>query len=137
MIATEADEVDEQWADVKKLHHIVRTPTWIPPPWRQAQVMAGRGQMLKEIAVDDKENFTAEQIQKFHDDEEFYQKFVRSIEKDTGSNFHMVWLPVYLLPSRLKVQTSLLTRATDGQGRRRPGFCDCENERIHAVHARR
>lgn len=59
--------------------------------------MAGNGQMLKEIAVDDKENFTAEQIQKFHDDEEFYQKFVRSIEKDTGSNFQMVWLPVYLL----------------------------------------
>ncbi|KAF3762532.1 FAD/NAD(P)-binding domain-containing protein [Cryphonectria parasitica EP155] len=73
----------------KKLYHIVRTPTWIPPPWRQAQIAAGRGQMLKEIAVDEKENFTPEQLQRFQDDEELYRKFVKSIEKDTGSNFAM------------------------------------------------
>ncbi|PSR97543.1 hypothetical protein BD289DRAFT_458937 [Coniella lustricola] len=75
--------------DVKKLCHIVRTPTWIPPPWRQAQVMAGRGQMIKQVAVDDKENFTSEQIQKFLNDEDFYQNFVKSMEKDTASNFGM------------------------------------------------
>lgn len=78
--------------DVKKLYHIVRTPTWIPPPWRQAQAMMGGGQMLKEISLDAKENFTAEQIRRFEDDPEFYRRFVKGIEKDTSGNFRLVRL---------------------------------------------
>lgn len=78
--------------DVKKLYHIVRTPTWIPPPWRQAQAMMGGGQMLKEISLDAKENFTAEQIQRFGDDPDFYRRFVKGIEKDTSGNFRLVRL---------------------------------------------
>lgn len=50
----------------------------------------GRGEMLKQINVDDKEDFTPEQIQKFKDDGEFYRNFVRSIENATGANFAMV-----------------------------------------------
>ncbi|KAG8165099.1 hypothetical protein KVR01_005374 [Diaporthe batatas] len=76
--------------DVKKLYHIVRTPTWIPPPWRQAQAMMGGGQMLKEIDLDAKENFTPEQIMRFEDDSDFYKRFVKSIEKDTSGNFRLV-----------------------------------------------
>lgn len=76
--------------DVKKLHHVVRTPTWIPPPWRQGQAMMGGGQMLKEISLDEKENFIPEQIRRFQDDTDFYRRFVKGIEKDTSGNFRLV-----------------------------------------------
>lgn len=46
--------------------------------------------MLKEITIDDNENFTQEQIQRFQDDDEFYRRFVESLEKDTSGNFRMV-----------------------------------------------
>lgn len=54
--------------------------------------------MLKEIAVDENEDFPPEQIQRFKDDEEFYRRFVKSIEKDTSGNFRMVRLPLFLAP---------------------------------------
>lgn len=76
--------------DVKKLYHIVRTPTWVPPPWIQGQAMMGGGQMLKEISLDAKENFTPEQIRKFEDDADFYRRFVKGIEKDTSGSFKLV-----------------------------------------------
>lgn len=76
-----------------KIYHIVRTPTWIPPPWRQATVQSGGGQMLHEISVDDKENFPKEQVQRFKDDDEFYRRFVKGIEKDTSGGFRMVRRP--------------------------------------------
>lgn len=48
--------------------------------------------MLKDISVDENENFPQEQIQRFKDDEEFYRRFVKGIEKDTSGNFRMVRL---------------------------------------------
>lgn len=48
--------------------------------------------MLKEISLDAKENFTAEQIRRFEDDPEFYRRFVKGIEKDTSGNFRLVRL---------------------------------------------
>lgn len=48
--------------------------------------------MLKEISVDENENFPQEQIQRFKDDEEFYRRFVKGVEKDTSGNFRMVRL---------------------------------------------
>ncbi|KAL1864437.1 hypothetical protein Daus18300_007669 [Diaporthe australafricana] len=76
--------------DVKKLYHVVRTPTWIPPPWRQGQAMMGGGQMLKEISLDEKENFPPEQIRRFADDLDFYRRFAKGIEKDTSGNFRLM-----------------------------------------------
>lgn len=96
---------------MKKLYHIVRTPTWIPPPWRQAQVQAGGGQMLKEITVDEKENFPPEQIQRFKEDKEFYRRFVKGIEKDTGGNFRIV------RRTALNPPTTLLTSPSDSARR--------------------
>lgn len=46
--------------------------------------------MLKEISVDEEENFPQDQIQRFKDDDAFYQKFVKGIEKDTSGGFRMV-----------------------------------------------
>lgn len=48
--------------------------------------------MIKEVAVDDKEDFTQEQIQRFKDDDDFYRRFVKGIEKDTSGGFRMVSL---------------------------------------------
>lgn len=48
--------------------------------------------MLKEITLDEKENFPPEQIQSFKDDQDFYRKFVKGIEKDTIGNFRLVRL---------------------------------------------
>lgn len=53
-------------------------------------MMMGGGQMLKEINLDEKENFTPDQIQIFKDDLEFYKRFVKGIEKDTSGNFRLV-----------------------------------------------
>lgn len=59
--------------------------------------------MLKEISVDENENFPQEQIQRFQDDEEFYRRFVKGIEKDTSGNFRMVRLfPMPFGPLRLQ-----------------------------------
>lgn len=49
--------------------------------------------MLKEISVDQSENFPEDQIQRFKDDDEFYQRFVKGIEKDTSGGFRMVSEP--------------------------------------------
>jgi hypothetical protein len=53
-------------------------------------MMMGGGQMLKEINLDEKENFTPDQIQTFKDDLDFYKRFVKGIEKDTSGNFQLV-----------------------------------------------
>lgn len=64
--------------------------------------------MLKEITVDEKEDFPPEQIQRFKDDEEFYQKFVKGIEKDTAGNFRIVRHTAMETPSPLLAPTSPL-----------------------------
>lgn len=46
--------------------------------------------MLQEVSVDEHENFPQDQIQRFKDDEDFYRRFVKGIEKDTSGNFRMV-----------------------------------------------
>lgn len=46
--------------------------------------------MLKEISVDEEENFPQDQIESFKDDDEFYRRFVKGIEKDTSGGFRMV-----------------------------------------------
>lgn len=46
--------------------------------------------MLKEISLDEKENFTPDQIRRFETDSDFYRRFVKGIEKDTSGNFRLV-----------------------------------------------
>lgn len=78
---------------VKKLHHFVRTPTWVTPPRTMAIKMMGSPaqEMLSQIEfADEKENFSAEQIERFKSDPEFYKKFVKAIERDINGAFPMV-----------------------------------------------
>ncbi|KAI1773983.1 FAD/NAD(P)-binding domain-containing protein [Hypoxylon cercidicola] len=78
--------------DVKKLYHFVRTPTWIIPPRRITMMLMGgpAKSILEQIEFDEKENFSQRQIEKFKTDPVFYHKFVKVIERDINSVFH-IW----------------------------------------------
>ncbi|XDG06882.1 hypothetical protein ABKA04_006497 [Annulohypoxylon sp. FPYF3050] len=78
--------------DVKKLYHFVRTPTWVIPP-RIVSMMTMGGpakDILSEIELDEKENFTQRQIEKFKTDPAFYRKFVKTIEQDSNGTFALI-----------------------------------------------
>ncbi|KAI2780749.1 FAD/NAD(P)-binding domain-containing protein [Daldinia loculata] len=77
---------------VKKLYHFVRTPTWIiPPRILSMKVMGGPAKdILGEIELDEKENFTQRQIERFKSDPAFYRKFIKTIEKDSNGAFALV-----------------------------------------------
>ncbi|KAK7988530.1 Cytochrome c oxidase polypeptide 5 [Apiospora arundinis] len=78
--------------DVKKLYHCVRTPTWVIPP-RIMTMMALNGPakaVLGQIEMDDKENFSQAQIEKFRSQPELYRHFVKSIERDINGTFPII-----------------------------------------------
>ncbi|CAK7228412.1 hypothetical protein SBRCBS47491_006896 [Sporothrix bragantina] len=75
------------YPQVKKLVHVVRTPTWILPPRVQIFAMGPAAEMINNIELDDDENFTPEQVARFQSDPAFYRSFVKTIEKETNSNF--------------------------------------------------
>ncbi|KAK3906964.1 hypothetical protein C8A05DRAFT_40295 [Staphylotrichum tortipilum] len=75
----------------EKLYNIFRTPTWVLPPRIQAwKVMGQAGRILSEIEMDAKENFSAETIEKFQLDPEFYREFVRKVEVEVNNAFPVV-----------------------------------------------
>lgn len=76
--------------DVKRLVHVVRTPTWIIPPRVQVFAMGAAGPMLKQIQMDEQENFSPEQIEKFKTDPELYKTFVKTIEKEVNGAFPII-----------------------------------------------
>ncbi|KAI2619355.1 FAD/NAD(P)-binding domain-containing protein [Hypomontagnella submonticulosa] len=77
--------------DVKKLYHFVRTPTWIIPPRIMSMIQMGgpAKDILGEIEMDEKENFTPRQIEKFKSDPAFYRKFIKIIEQDSNGAFQI------------------------------------------------
>lgn len=91
--------------------------------------MTGGGQMLKEISLDEKENFTPEQIQRFKDDVDFYTRFVKGIEKDTSGNFRVVWSDYYL--SQALDSADHLTLHLGCQGRAFTRNGQCQNQGVH------
>ena len=52
--------------------------------------MGAAGEILKEIDIDDQENFSKEQIDKFNTDPDFYRRFVKAIEKEVNGAFPIV-----------------------------------------------
>lgn len=83
--------VPEIQPGVEKLYHIVRTPTWVIPPRRQTWLMMGKAkEILSEIKVDEKENFSEETIARFESDPAFYRKFVRDTEREVNNAFPVV-----------------------------------------------
>lgn len=62
------------------------------------KVMGGPAKdILGEIELDEKENFTQRQIERFKSDPAFYHKFIKTIEKDSNGAFALV--RTYLLPA--------------------------------------
>ena len=49
--------------------------------------------ILGQIELDEKENFTQRQIEKFKADPAFYRKFVKTIEQDSNGAFAVVRKP--------------------------------------------
>ncbi|KAK4217664.1 hypothetical protein QBC37DRAFT_39521 [Rhypophila decipiens] len=75
----------------KKISHIIRTPTWLPPPRIQAWKMTGQAQdIMGEIHLDEKENFSRETIARFKTDPEFYHRFVKAIEVELNKTLPIV-----------------------------------------------
>ncbi|KAI1811259.1 hypothetical protein GGS20DRAFT_588689 [Poronia punctata] len=74
---------------VEKVYHFVRTPTWVLPPRRMAMMMMNgpAKPILGQLEIDEKEDFSAAQIEKFQDDPEFYRKFVKAVELDINGAF--------------------------------------------------
>lgn len=68
--------------------------------------------MLKEITIDEQENFSPEQINKFQEDEDFYRRFVKGIEKDSSGNFRLVGLLLCQV-FRIRIQRADLFRPDD------------------------
>lgn len=55
------------------------------------KIMGGPAkEILSEIELDEKENFSAAQIEKFKADPEYYRKFVKTIEEDLCGAFSVV-----------------------------------------------
>ena len=77
-------------ADVQKLVHVIRTPTWVIPPRVQVFAMGAAGEVLKEIEMDREENFSQAQIDKFRSDPQLYRRFVKAIEREVNGAFPIV-----------------------------------------------
>ncbi|KAK7969302.1 hypothetical protein PG996_002260 [Apiospora saccharicola] len=78
---------------VKKLYHCIRTPTWIIPPRIMTMKVLGGPVMqnvLGEVEMDEKENFSQAQIEKFKSQPELYKRFVKTVEKDINGTFPIV-----------------------------------------------
>ncbi|RYP76146.1 hypothetical protein DL771_001970 [Monosporascus sp. 5C6A] len=75
--------------DVQKLYHFIRTPTWVIPPRIMSMKMMGgpAKDMISQIELDGRENFSPAQIEKFKKDPAFYRKFVKTIERDISGVF--------------------------------------------------
>ncbi|KXH51127.1 phenylacetone monooxygenase [Colletotrichum nymphaeae SA-01] len=72
---------------VKKLHHIIRTPTLIIPPRVATMKMGPSAALLDQIEMDQNERFSAATIEKFKNDPAFYKKFTKTLEMDSNIKF--------------------------------------------------
>ncbi|CAK7272635.1 hypothetical protein SEPCBS57363_005229 [Sporothrix epigloea] len=78
------------YPQVKKLVHVVRTPTWVLPSRTKILAMGPAADVVNSIELDDDDNFSPEQIARFQTDPTFYRKFVKAIEKEISAGFSMV-----------------------------------------------
>lgn len=74
-------------ADVKKLYHPIRTPTWILPPRAETMKRSPAASFFNEIGMDAQENFTSDQIQRFKDDQAFYEKVMHMLDSESTIKF--------------------------------------------------
>jgi hypothetical protein len=75
---------------VKELVHVVRSPTWIVPPFLSTLKMGRAAETLDDIEMDEKMNFSKAQIDRFKRDPVYYRRFVKAIEREVNNNFRIV-----------------------------------------------
>jgi hypothetical protein len=76
------------------MYHIVRSPTWVTPPRVQAMMVMGNAkEILSQIEMDEKENFSEKTKADFKQDADFYRTFVKGIERETNGAFPIVSAP--------------------------------------------
>ncbi|RDL41620.1 FAD protein [Venustampulla echinocandica] len=74
--------------DVKELVHFIRSPLWVVPS--QQQLLAQKPiDILRDLKTDGNK-FTAEQIERFNSDPDYYLQFVKAVEEDINSKFPML-----------------------------------------------
>ncbi|CAK7263061.1 hypothetical protein SEPCBS119000_000291 [Sporothrix epigloea] len=78
------------YPQVKKLVHVVRTPTWVLPSRTQILATGPAAGMMKTIELDCEDNFVPEQVARFQADPAFYQSFVKTIEAEISTGFNLV-----------------------------------------------
>ncbi|KAL2831016.1 FAD/NAD(P)-binding domain-containing protein [Aspergillus pseudoustus] len=69
--------------DVQRLVHFVRSPTWIAPPQTERML---QGEILQSAQMDGN-LFKPEQKERFANDREYYQAFIRAIEEQVNARF--------------------------------------------------
>lgn len=74
--------------------HFIRSPTWIVPPQLQ-MLAAGNAATLLSMIEMDGDKFTSAQIEKFKEDPELYNSFVKTIEKESNISFPIVSVHSY------------------------------------------
>jgi hypothetical protein len=67
--------------------HVVRSPSWIVPPGLANLSRSKASSVLSEIELDENDNFTAAQVQKFKASPDDYMRFVKAVELETNQNF--------------------------------------------------
>lgn len=77
---------------VKKLVHILRSPTWISPPHTQVMAASPAAPFLSTIQFDAQGRFTESQMEEFKTDPQKYGKFVKVVEAIVNSRFPSVRL---------------------------------------------
>ncbi|KAK1636390.1 flavin-binding monooxygenase [Colletotrichum phormii] len=76
--------------DAKEMIPFIRGPTWIMPPRVQTLLLGKAKQTMEQIELDEDENFTPAQIEKFKSDPALYKSFVKAIEEQVNNNFFIV-----------------------------------------------
>ncbi|TDZ73236.1 FAD-binding monooxygenase moxY [Colletotrichum trifolii] len=72
---------------VKRLHHIIRTPTLIIPPRVTTMKMGPSAPLMSQIEMDEEERFSPAQIERFKSDPVLYEKFARTLETESNIKF--------------------------------------------------
>lgn len=80
----------------------------LPPRILSWKMMGQAGELLKDIEMDEAENFSQATIDKFKSDPAFYRSFVKKLEKEVNSTFPIVStrLPPAVLPRLITFRPS-------------------------------
>ncbi|KAL0935781.1 monooxygenase [Colletotrichum truncatum] len=73
--------------EAQHIVHFVRDPTWVVPSRLQLLVQGSGDNIIEEVEIDEDQDFTPAQVQRFKTDPAFYRKFVKAVEEVVNGNF--------------------------------------------------